>query len=397
MTQLQAGYILDCVKETLETNYKPTEVQGLLTQLSYFDIDVNSTAEHKDNSNSEQILSVAHNIISRGLPTKPTLWLENKILKAFDLTQQDEKLLDIGTIRQVLKVEETLIQKLFRALHIIDPNLKDNSISKQKINTWENLGSSFEEDFLYNQLTKYASPIWIQLLEAQRELENVLRYSTTTEDEVDKYINGTINIFNEQRLDFSVEFPYKIKEQRGFVVEIDGSQHEQHPQNHIDTDRDNATEKAKWGKAIRIKTSDWKNIENKITPIRQFENEQFFDLLKQNFENPLYSENEGLTALQLSLIPFAIARIQKTILHLLFDGKLNINAEEWNFAIVEQDIPCGSLAIEDFKELLNSLFKLKGSTEKLPKINVFVESDERLLTQIFILQTTLIKARSMIY
>jgi ATP-dependent DNA helicase RecQ len=377
MTQLQAGYILDCVKETLETKFEPTEVQGLLRQLSYFDIDVNSTAEVKDNSNFEQILSVAHNIISRGLPTKPTLWLENKILQAFDLTEQDEKLLDIGTIRQVLKVEETLIPKLFRALHIIDPNLKGNNISKQKINTWENLGSSFEEDFLYNQLPKYASPIWVQLLETQRELENVLRFSTTTEDEVEKYLNGTIKIFNEQRLDFSVEFPYKIKEQRGFVVEIDGSQHENHPQNLIDTDRDNATEKAKWGKAIRIKTSDWKSIENKISPIKQFESEQFFNLLKQNLENPLYSEKEGLTALQLSLIPFAIARIQKTILHLLFEGKLNINAEEWNIAIVEQDIPCGSLAIEDFKELLNSLFKLKGSTDKLPKINVFVESDER--------------------
>lgn len=375
--QLQAGYILDCVKETLETKYKPTEVQGLLTQLSYFDIDVNSTVELKDNSNFEQILSVAHNIISRGLPTRPTLGLENKILQAFDLTHQDEKLLDIGTIRQVFKIEETLKQKLFRALHIIDPNLKDSNISKQKITTWENLGSSYEENFLYEQLPKYASPIWVQLLETQRELENVLRFSTTTEDEVEKYLNGTIKIFNEQRLDFSIEFPYKINEQRGFVVEIDGSQHENHPQNHIDSDRDNATEKAKWGKAIRIKTRDWKNIENKISPIKQFESEQFFNLLKQNFETPLYSENEGLTALQLSLIPFAVARIQKTILHLLFEGKLNINAEEWNFAIVEKDIPCGSLAIEDFKELLNSLFKLKGSTEKLPKINVFVESDER--------------------
>jgi hypothetical protein len=27
-----------------------------------------------------------------------------------------------------------------------------------------------------------------------------------------------------------------------------------------------------------------------------------------------------------------------------FEGKLNINAEEWNIAIIEQDIPCGSLA-----------------------------------------------------
>uniref|UniRef100_UPI002627ED30 hypothetical protein n=1 Tax=uncultured Agitococcus sp. TaxID=1506599 RepID=UPI002627ED30 len=293
LQQLQAGYIFDCVKDVLETKYQPTEVQGLLTQLSYFDVDVNSTVELKDNSKFEQILSVAHNIISRGLPTRPTLWLENKILQAFDLTQQDEKLLDIGTIRQILKADETLIEKLFRALHIIDPNLKDSNMSKQKITTRENLGSSFEEDFLYNQLPKYASPIWVQLLETQRELENVLRFSTTTEDEVEKYINGTIKIFNEQRLDFSIEFPYKIKEQRGFIVEIDGSQHENHPQNLIDTDRDNATEKAKWGKAIRIKTSDWKNIENKISPIKQFESEQFFNLLKQNFETPLYSENEG--------------------------------------------------------------------------------------------------------
>lgn len=377
MTQLQAGYILDCVKETLETKYTATEVQGLLTQLSYFDIDVNSTANNSDNSDFEQIFSVAHNIISRGLPTRPTIWLENKILQAFYLTQQDEKLLDIGTIRQVLKVEETKIQKLFRALHIIDPNLKDSNISKQKISTWEKLGSSYEENFLYEQLPKYASPIWVQLLETQRELENVLRFSTTTEDEVEKYLNGTIKIFNEQRLDFSVEFPYKIKEQRGFVVEIDGSQHDIHPQNLIDTERDNATEKAKWGKAIRIKTSDWKNIENKINPIKQFENEQFFNLLTQNFEKPLYDEKEGLTALELSLIPFAVARIEKTLIHLLFEGKLNTNVNEWNIAIIEQDIPCGYLAIENFEELINSLLKLKSGAEKLPKINVFVERNER--------------------
>ena len=116
MTQLQAGYILDCVKETLETKYTPTEVKGLLTQLSYFDIEINSTVTPNNNSDFEQALSVAHNIISRGLPTRPSLWLENKILKAFNITEQDEKLLEIGTIRQELKIGETLIQKLFQAL-----------------------------------------------------------------------------------------------------------------------------------------------------------------------------------------------------------------------------------------------------------------------------------------
>jgi ATP-dependent DNA helicase RecQ len=377
MTQFQAGYILDCVKETLETKYTPTEVKGLLTQLSYFDIEINSTVNPNNNSDFEQTLSVAHNIISRGLPTRPSLWLENKILKAFNITEQDEKQLETGTLRQELKISETLIQKLFQALHIIDPDLKGDNISKNKIITWENLGSSFEEDFLYQQLPKFASHMWVQLFETQRELENVLRFSTSTEDEVEKYLNGTIKVFNEQRLDFSLEFPYKINEQRGLVVEIDGSQHEEPTQRLIDNDRDNATEKAKWTKALRIKTTEWKSIEHKITLIKQFERETLFQLLKQNFDNPLYRETEGLTALALSLIPFAVARIQKTLIQLLFEGKLNINVNEWNIAIIEQDVPCANLAIDDFKELVASLFALKGETAKIPNINIFIKGNKR--------------------
>ncbi|GAB3422035.1 DEAD/DEAH box helicase [Niabella aquatica] len=378
MKQLQAGYILDCVKETLETKYAPTEVQGLLTQLSYFDIDVNSTAELKDNSNFEQILSVAHNIISRGLPTRPTLWLESKILDVLGLTQRDEKEFEVGSIKQKLIVKDSFPEKLFKALHIIDPDLKDNKISKYQMPSWEQLGSKYEEEFLYEQLPKYASPMWIQLFEPQRELENVLRFSTTIEDEVDQYLNGHTQIFNQQQLDFTVEFPYKISERRGFVVEIDGSQHtDDRQQTHLDLLRDEATKKAKWGKALRIKTTEWDTISEKIECIRQFEELGCFKVFKQNFENPLYDEKEGLTALELSLIPFAVARIEKTLIHLLFEGKLNINANEWNIAIIEQDIPCGNLAIEDFEELINSLLKLKGDAEKLPKINVFVERNER--------------------
>lgn len=377
MTQLQAGYILDCVKEALETKYTPLEIKGLLTQLSYFDIEINSTGIPNINSDFEQTLSVAHNIISRGLPTRTSLWLENKILKAFNITKLDEKLLEIGTIRQELNRNETLTPKLFQALHIIDPDLKGNNISKNKITTWENLGSSFEEDFLYHQIPKFASQMWVQLFETQRELENLLRLSTSTEDEVDKYLNGSIKVFNDQRLDFSLEFPYKINEQRGLVIEIDGSQHEEPTQRLIDNDRDNATEKARWQKALRIKTTEWKSIENKINAIKQFESEELFKLFKKNFDNPLYSEAEGLTALELSLIPFAVARIQKTIIQLLFEGKLNINASEWNIAIIEQDIPCAKLAIDDFKELIVSLFALKGETTKIPSINIFIEGNKR--------------------
>lgn len=375
--QLQAGYILDCVKETLETKYTPTEVKGLLTQLSYFDIEIISTVTPNNNFDFDQILSVAHNIISRGLPTKPTLWLENQILDSFGLSQQDKKLLEIGTIRQELKIDEQQIEKLFKALHIIDPEIKGDNVSKHKIPSWEKLGSDFEEGFLYEQLPKHASQMWTQLFEPQRELENVLRFSTITEDEIDKYLNGSIQIFNQQQLDFSFEFPYTVNHQRGLIIEIDGSQHEEANQKFIDGNRDIATEKSKWGKALRIKTTEWRSIQNKIDFIKQLEDEQLFKLLKQNFDNPLYLEKDGLIALELCLIPFAVARIQKTIIHLLFEEKLNINATEWNIAIVEQDIPCGNLAIKDFEELLNSLFSLQGETDKLPKINVSIESNQK--------------------
>jgi ATP-dependent DNA helicase RecQ len=377
MMQLQAGYILDCVKETLQTKYSPKEVEGLLKHLSYFDLEINSTVSPISNYKLDPIFSVAHNIISRGLPTRPSLWLENKILNAFNITEQDKKLLEIGTIRHELKVSDTLIKKLFQALHIIDPNLKGDNISKNKITTWENLGSSFEEDFLYEQLPRFASQMWIQLFETQRELENVLRFSTSAEDEAEKYLNGTIKLFNEQRLDFSLEFPYKINEQRGLVIEIDGSQHEEPTQRLIDHDRDIAIEKANWAKAVRIKTTEWKNIESKINLIKEFENEALFKFVKENFDNPLYIETEGLTALELSLIPFAVARIQKTIIQLLFEGRLNFNATDWNIAVIEQDIPCALLAIDDFKELITSLFALKGERAKVPNINIFIEGSKR--------------------
>ena len=374
--QLQAGFILDCVKQTLEKTHLSEEVDGLFKQLSFFDIEIN-TATRKSVNNYDQILCVVNNIISRGLPTKPSLWIENQILQAYNITKQDQKLLDIGTIKQDLETSNSFIEKLFRALHIIDPEIKDNNISKNKIISWENLGSSLEEDFLYHQLPKYAGQYWVQLFENQREIESVLRFSATTKDEVDKYINGTIQVYNEQRLDFSVEFPYTVNEIRGLVLEIDGSQHQLPVQHRIDTDRDIATERAKWNKAIRIKTTDWENIAEKIKPLQLLEKEQCFSIIKQNFENPLYFDEEGITALDFSLVPFAVSRIQKTVVHLLFEGQLNLSEKEWNIAILEKDIPCGKLAFNDLEMLLTSLFDLKGEVISFPKINLFIESNNR--------------------
>ncbi|RUT73293.1 DEAD/DEAH box helicase [Ancylomarina longa] len=376
MKQLQAGYIIDSIEEYLSKSFGKEKVDGLLKQLSFFDTDI-QTSISNEIQNPEQILFVANNILSRGLPTRISLHLEQTILNTFNIGTLNKKQSEIGSIKYDLDIPEDFGEKLFRAIHIIEPRISLSQINKLKIDTWENhLGSEFEEDFLYDKLPNIVNPFWTQIIESQRELENILRYSTSTEDEIDKFLSGSINLFNEQMIDFSIEFPYQIHNQRGLIVEVDGSQHEEKVQKTVDENRDNATEKAKWKRAIRIKTREWYQISDKLKFFKELENEDYFKLLKLNYAKPLYKSEEGLTALQLLLVPFAIARIQKVIINLLLSNQLDLSKEEWNIAVIERDITGSKLAIDDFLTTLVNLIKLKGENFNLPKINLFVENTD---------------------
>jgi len=374
MKQLQAGYIIDGIVEYLIQTFSKDKIAGLLKQLSYFDTEiVLSTGENI--KNPEQILFVANNIISRGLPTRISLDLEKIILRTFKIGLLNKKQAEIGSIKYDFNFSKKFRNKLFRALHIVDPRITLSEINKLKINTWENhLGSKFEEDFIYDKLPKLVNPFWVQLFESKRELENILRFSTSTDDEIEKFINGSVNIFNQQMIDFSLEFPYQIFNQRGIIVEIDGSQHEEKVQKTADENRDNATEKAKWKRAIRIETREWDKISEKLKFFKDLEKEEYFKLLKKNFVMPLTQDSEGLIALQLLLTPFAIARIQKVLIDLLANNKLDLSQKEWNIAVIERDVPGAKLAIDDFIITLKNIIKLTGKNQILPKINLFVEN-----------------------
>jgi len=375
MIQLQAGYIIDSIKEHLKKEFGKEQIDGLTKQLSYFDLDITVHRENADNNSVIQLLSVANNLICRGLPTRPSLQIENVLFDKFPIAEPNQRLAEIGTIKNDLTVNKEFAEQLYRALHIIEPRINHSQIEKLKIQSWENhLGSEFEEDFIYNKIPNLVSPFWIQVYESQRELENILQFSTNAEDEVDKFLNRTIDVFNQQKVDFSIEFPYEINKQRGVIVEIDGSQHEQASQQKIDERRDEAANKARWMKTVRLKTREWNNLIPKIQFFKNLESESYFNFLKTNYSNPLYNYNNGLNALQLALIPFAIARIQKTITHLLLENKLDFFAKEWNIAVLERDVACAKLAFDDLANLINSLCELKGETFSLPKINLFVNN-----------------------
>ena len=73
MIQLQAGYLIDSIKEYLSKEFGEKQIDGLAKQLSYFDLDITVHRSCADNSSVIQLLSVANNLISRGLPTRPSL------------------------------------------------------------------------------------------------------------------------------------------------------------------------------------------------------------------------------------------------------------------------------------------------------------------------------------
>ncbi len=85
-----------------------------------------------------------------------------------------------------------------------------------------------------------------------------------------------------------------------------------------------------------------------------------------------FSSTEALDALQLTLTPVAVARLQKTLVECMLAGVLDMSAPEWNIAVIERDVPCAWLAVQDLSQLLDRLLLLEGAGRKLPPIKLAV-------------------------
>ena len=82
--QLHAGYILSTVRDSLKLEVLQVDTKSLLESLSVFEIDVE--VQHKNNIlEAESLFCVAENIISRGLPTMPSVYIEETILKKLNM------------------------------------------------------------------------------------------------------------------------------------------------------------------------------------------------------------------------------------------------------------------------------------------------------------------------
>ncbi|MBK9543378.1 MAG: ATP-dependent DNA helicase RecQ [Bacteroidetes bacterium] len=360
--QYQAGYILDSINETLkQKEFDRGRVTGLLKHLSCFDLD---TTTNTDKKSDDPFVSVIHNLISKGIPTRPSIFIEKEFSTAFGKSQLDTSNFaeQLGNIKYLPNITDEEQQNIFAALHLVDPRLKlTESIYAPK------LGSNFESDFLFKYLPSQNLEFLSQLFESQRKIKTIVRPEAARD-------------FHSQQVDFSFEFPYLHENtftlygekkvtcyNTGLIVEIDGSQHAQIPQQTLDTQRDDAVKETHWQtkRITDLKKTDFADWVNKSTSLK---------IVKENFQKIL--EGNWLQILQLTLSPFAIARVQKTIVELILSNNLDLKKKQWNILAIERDVPCVNIAIEDLKQQFQNLYSLSNSQFEFPEINLQIINTE---------------------
>lgn len=356
--QLQAGYILQAVRHELSSfakrNWKQHALSGLLRSLSTFE--VQTELDLATPFGPPSILAVASNIITRGLPTISSVYLEEYFSKQLGLTA---KQVERGSIDYKLKDQATTSKwgsNFFEALHTIDPRAE----KRAKYLNDANLDSDFERSFLF-QLIPDDKSYLTQLLESQRTRSSLARDN------------------NEGRVDFSLEVPYdftqtrtnrynaqvQTKHHKTFVCEVDGARY------HTDLlDELKDFEIAQFSRNIQHITEE--SLHDSIDEfLKAIESEEFVQHALRNFTNKNYI-SEPITAMCLS--PFAIARIQRVMLMFLMAQKKEV--QKVKVGVLERDFPCGHVAIEDLIRLLNTLNELAATQIHIPEIEVQVFSSK---------------------
>ena len=372
--QLQAGYVADSVRNLLLKEFpkRGNELSLLMKDLSFFELVFDGDAPSQQiDSKLRSLLEVADNLVSRGMPTRPSHMVEryiNDLLREGGVEAGLDKSAErIGALNYHIVSSKTgFPHKLWQALHVVDPRLSSSQLVGAFDASSPTIFDSDEErEFLTKGFATAMPASWLQLVECQRSLTSVLK----------RHESDGCGIkpreFVGQRLDFSLELPYSCADLNGLVFEVDGSQHEEQANAYLDDKSGDALTKCRF-ETFRIPAREVHSPAAYIDSgvIDALSREGYLSVIEQNYENALWVKEEGRLALNVALVPYLCARIQKTILHMLLEGTLSLDADTWKFAFVERDVDCADLAVRDFEEKLDALCTLAGLDKRLPRIEV---------------------------
>lgn len=244
---------------------------------------INNDGSYKYNDKYYGLYCVVQNIIQRGKPSIPSLYLQD-VLGELDGTQN-------------------------RALYLVSNDVPEWNVIK---------GDDSElyypaEHFYYDLLPKYLGEANIarNLIIPEVDFKDVLKKST---------------VLDGQQVDFF--FP-----QLKTVIEIDGSSHKQSSQEMKDGIRDDALRKADIT-VLRISTEDIRNesvnFVSRMTELKQTVEEASI------VQNLYTADNCQVYALELKYE--TIIRLAILLLELLKTGRLSLNDKNWNIQFISSDI-----------------------------------------------------------
>lgn len=345
--QFFAGYVLDAVVE--EYGKLPEyadNAEELYRALSVFDVKSNIPLNYNKDADSK--LAVLANIISRGLPTRTPILIENIFSDAYHLSKKPKENVPI----QFQSTHKVNAKEIYEALHIVDPRFNADNYNGDM------LGSSFEQGFIEKYLKGSESEYLAQVFEPQRPLSTIVDIPNK-------------QFCKEQRVDFALEVPYG-NTHMGFILELDGRRyHSNIFQRLNDERRDKAALQGGWDtyRIEELKNMDFmQNWETDAASI------SYLSTIKANYKKSI--KGTWRSTLEMTLSPLAIARVERMLVEAMMAGALKMDAEKWDIAIVERDVPCAAIAIADLKEKYERICSLAGEVASLPAINMCIVSTE---------------------
>lgn len=365
--QFYSGYMLSSVRRCLPDQIESINTKQLLSQLCTYEVEYN-LPESKE---KDSIIAVYENIITRGMPTLPSYWVEKTLSDEFDIAYEagDESVINFKPTPHL----DALIEQVNQSLFLIDPRI--NTAEEQLQNNFVYCDyelSPLENQFLISLVPEKFGLHVPQLIETQRELSSVARSVPGNSPGPLKTTNNSSQFVN-QRLDFTIELPNVDRYKSCIALETDGSQHLDANQRHLDKIRDDFLVNQGWANTLRFTSDELDNCpQEKIAALQTFLNHPFAKKVQDNYCKPLWNQQNGLDSLQIALTPFAISRIHKVLLHAMKSGILDLSKEVWDIAVLERDIPCAYVALVDFQETLNHLFILEGKGRTTPKVKLKV-------------------------
>ena len=375
--QLIAGAFSDVVVDAVRSVHKDAQVEAtkdMLLSLSFFETDIpNNDVTLSLDDPRGSIVATLHNLIQRGRPTRTSVYIEDYLKSTWGGIELHQD--TTGTLcYRASNASKEFVRDLFNALCIVDPR-----IGTEPIEAWsryKDLGSDLEKKFVEQFIDRLGHPVFLQVLELQRSLTNIVNYAYESGEYIaELQARKPFDRFGRQRVDFSIELPRDRQGQKkGLVIEIDGSQHLNPSQEYLDGRRDEILGLVKdvnWS-VFRLKSGEKAAWAKRLDEHKEFFNDKYLTQLRANYETPLYARPDGLRALSIALTPLAVARIQRVLVELILNEKLSLDAKVWQIGIVERDVDCASVACRDFERMLTELFFLAGLNADVPIIELTV-------------------------